>query len=52
MQDCATCHRTYSPDQRRAPAWIIRPDGHGLMCPTCQDRVRRGQPTDRQAVAR
>jgi|SRR5690606_12612552 len=48
---CATCPRVWSPLARRAHLWLVRRDGLGLMCPTCQNRQRRGVATEREAVA-
>ena len=45
---CATCQRPFDSDSFKgryaAWKWLQRPDGAGLMCPTCQDRSRRGIP--------
>lgn len=46
---CATCRRDLHDLDRDAHRWIVRRDGLGLMCPTCQNRTRRGRPTEREA---
>lgn len=48
-RECATCPRKYHRDATDSRHWIWRLDGLGLMCRVCQNRSRRGVPTEHEA---